>query len=88
MIAHNVADLFHRFADLLADPATADKMRVLDPGDKGLGQIVGCVVKYGRCAGVDLLAPRLGKKMGEKLLREPCLGNEATICITNRTGRG
>lgn len=63
MIAHNVSDLFRRFADLLDDPATADKMRLLDPNNQGLEQIVGCVVRYGRSAGADLLPPRLGKKI-------------------------
>lgn len=63
MQAHSVSDLFRRFADLLDDPTTTDNMRLLDPNNKGLEQIVGCVVKYGRCAGVDLLSPRLGKKI-------------------------
>lgn len=63
MIAHSVSDLFRRFADLLDDPATVDKMRVLDPGDAGLNQIVGCAVRYGRCAGVDLLSAKTGKKI-------------------------
>lgn len=63
MQAYSISDLFRRFADLLDDPATADKMRLLDPNNAGLEQIVQCAVKYGRCAGVDLLSPRLGKKV-------------------------